>query len=754
MEASYIRHRIRSEVSRRVYIVFALMALYLFLCDVCIARVESDGDRLRLLSIGVVLGAHLAYLLYIGTAHGRNIYVVSITYTIVAWIAALAIQPRSAPFDKAAAPAGNVVALYFNHLAVASTLSLEVTLLGRTLWLIGNSLQFVAAVAIRRAWQQDDVLIWDALVPTFFIAYLFISVLADYLSRREFVLLTLNRRAHQSMFADARQSTVALGMVLPPFVLERLLRATRKGQLLQSQSSVTQLQADDQAAREYALASSSSGGHNAADVYDDRITAEDVTQASLLRQARLVWPYVRALVMFVSFEPSSHDFETINDTVIRIESVARTRFIQKVKSVGTQVVLIAGVHGTLAFEDAVGNAIEAALEIQRRVFPVNITEGWEHRISLHCGPLYGAVVGNHHVGFDVYGDTVNTASALLRSAPANAIRCTDAVRQAVLQSPDAQEWDFSLEGMRVPVNVKGKGSMQVFHIRAREMHRMGAVIARPSRAAAAPTANDRSNLSLSSDDDEKADPQAIAASIRSSIQALSMLPSAACDIGNTGRAGHVTSNRSGGGAPAARLAALPIMPGCGPLSDTASVASCHSVGLRRPRTADRQYIRQHGAQGMDGSRSSTGSVLSIPPLSATACPLAIDAHDDGSSSSRVPSAGSAMSPAAPPTTASSTAAMSPSSSRVPDAAGAVSSGAASSSPEKSSSSSAADPFHVYDDDIGGFSSSESLPRPSSASRNGKRTEDNKQHHHQAAGPATAEPSPTSVDDYNATKRRG
>ena len=73
---------------------------------------------------------------------------------------------------------------------------------------------------------------------------------------------------------------------------------------------------------------------------------------------------------------------------------------------------------------------------------------------MHTGPVTAGVIGRAKFAFDVWGDTVNTASRMETQGTANQIRVTDEVRNALADS-------YVFEGPEI-VDVKGKGPTRVW----------------------------------------------------------------------------------------------------------------------------------------------------------------------------------------------------------------------------------------------------------------------------------------------------
>ncbi len=142
------------------------------------------------------------------------------------------------------------------------------------------------------------------------------------------------------------------------------------------------------------------------------------------------------------------------------DSITAKYRLEKIKTIGDSYLCVGGL-----FEDSphIQDTCSAALEIlqfmKERKEKKEAEEGkpyWNIRIGLHTGPLAAGVIGKKKFAFDIWGDTVNTASRMESSGEPGMINVSEQIY------PKAKDiFSFKYRG---EMEVKGKGRMKMYSL--------------------------------------------------------------------------------------------------------------------------------------------------------------------------------------------------------------------------------------------------------------------------------------------------
>jgi class 3 adenylate cyclase len=112
----------------------------------------------------------------------------------------------------------------------------------------------------------------------------------------------------------------------------------------------------------------------------------------------------------------------------RLDELADRHRVEKIKTIGDAYMAASGLLG-----DSMGHVdriIDLAFDMLEVVRTFQGSQAMQMRIGIHSGPVVAGVIGTRKFIFDVWGDTVNTASRMESHGEPGRIHVSDAVRRA------------------------------------------------------------------------------------------------------------------------------------------------------------------------------------------------------------------------------------------------------------------------------------------------------------------------------------
>jgi len=138
------------------------------------------------------------------------------------------------------------------------------------------------------------------------------------------------------------------------------------------------------------------------------------------------------------------------------EQVAAKHGLEKIKTIGDSFMAAAGLLNEV--EDPIGASVRCGLEMASTMIDAHL--GWEVRVGVHAGPVVAGFVGQERYQFDIWGDTVNVAARMATKGGQGGVALTQDIWNHVSA-------DFEGEPLG-DLEVKGKGTITVFEVRARK----------------------------------------------------------------------------------------------------------------------------------------------------------------------------------------------------------------------------------------------------------------------------------------------
>jgi adenylate cyclase len=126
--------------------------------------------------------------------------------------------------------------------------------------------------------------------------------------------------------------------------------------------------------------------------------------------------------------------------------------LEKIKTIGDGYLVAAGIPTRRA--DHAEAAARLALAMRQALAELPVASGLNLRVGIDSGPVVAGVIGRTKFGYDLWGDTVNTASRMQSHAPSGAIQVTERTYRRL-------EDRFLFE-RRTGVVIKGKSEMTTY----------------------------------------------------------------------------------------------------------------------------------------------------------------------------------------------------------------------------------------------------------------------------------------------------
>lgn len=138
----------------------------------------------------------------------------------------------------------------------------------------------------------------------------------------------------------------------------------------------------------------------------------------------------------------------LGDVVTRFDEIVSSHGVEKIRTIGDAYMAASGVP--VEREDQAQAIARAALEMADYIDTLDV----EFRIGIHTGPLVAGVIGTTKFQYDIWGDTVNTASRIESNGEAGRVHISEDTYRLIKDQFECEE--------RGTVTVKGKGELKTW----------------------------------------------------------------------------------------------------------------------------------------------------------------------------------------------------------------------------------------------------------------------------------------------------
>jgi class 3 adenylate cyclase/ligand-binding sensor domain-containing protein len=139
--------------------------------------------------------------------------------------------------------------------------------------------------------------------------------------------------------------------------------------------------------------------------------------------------------------------------------------VEKIKTIGDSYMAAGGVPdpsgGMPLAVVLAGLEMQRIMAERRKERTAQGAPAFEMRVGIHTGPVVAGIVGLRKFQYDIWGDTVNTASRMESTGAPGEVNISGATWSLV---KDAPELGFTPRGL---VNAKGKGNLEMYYVHLR-----------------------------------------------------------------------------------------------------------------------------------------------------------------------------------------------------------------------------------------------------------------------------------------------
>lgn len=169
---------------------------------------------------------------------------------------------------------------------------------------------------------------------------------------------------------------------------------------------------------------------------------------------------------FVGFTQIAENFtpqqliEELDNCFRAFDLIVKKHNLEKIKTIGDAYMVVGGVP--VSNQTHAIDCVLAALEISRFISDTMLEKAarnqpfWQIRVGIHTGDLVAGVIGREKFSYDVWGDTVNTASRMESSGAAGRVNVSYATYELVKDFFDCE--------YRGKIAAKHKGEIDMYFV--------------------------------------------------------------------------------------------------------------------------------------------------------------------------------------------------------------------------------------------------------------------------------------------------
>ncbi len=177
--------------------------------------------------------------------------------------------------------------------------------------------------------------------------------------------------------------------------------------------------------------------------------------------------YENVTILFTDFQdftklvasiPATTLVAELNDIFSRFDDIMDEFGIEKIETIGDAYMAASGLPRENT--DHALRCVKAAFGMVEFLEQRNVNSeiSWNMRVGIHSGPVMAGVVGKKKFAYDLFGDSVNTASRMESNGQVGKVNISQATYELLKSDPD-----FAF-GNRGKIEAKGKGEIEMYFV--------------------------------------------------------------------------------------------------------------------------------------------------------------------------------------------------------------------------------------------------------------------------------------------------
>ena len=190
----------------------------------------------------------------------------------------------------------------------------------------------------------------------------------------------------------------------------------------------------------------------------DEILAKGVSKPRYYEHVTILFIDIKGFTQMAKDSSPKQLVEELNEYFSLFDKVVGKYGVEKIKTIGDAFMAAGGIPDPGRTNTS--EVVQAAIDIRDQTMKLNEQRakngkrGFALRIGIHSGPVVAGMIGTKKYSYDVWGDTVNTASRIENLAEPMRVTISEATHNLIRH-------DFNCIS-KGSLEFKGKGKLQVF----------------------------------------------------------------------------------------------------------------------------------------------------------------------------------------------------------------------------------------------------------------------------------------------------